>query len=60
MIKKVDNSFLVPQLSGPRITEARFSLKGVVSGSPKDRPLGVRRCMTWVPRMRQRKTEWAQ
>ena len=45
----MENSFLVPQLSGPRNTEARFDLKGVVSGSPKDIPMGARRCMT-VPK----------
>lgn len=45
-------------MSGPRNAETRFDLTKLVSGSSKLIPMGARRCMTYFPRMMQRKIEW--
>lgn len=49
--------WLPDYLVSPRNTEARFDLKGVVSGSPKVISKGVRKYIAKFPR--QRKIEWA-
>lgn len=54
---KVEDSFSLPWLTGPKNAKARCDLKGLVSGSSKDIPIRSRRCMTQFSRMRQRKKQ---